>query len=117
MKTGIGSDKAKLYPFGWEGKAFIEGIGYSYGFVEPLVIDPFEETSDLVCYTERGNEECEECDFLLNRRGQIKQKSISVYPNPVEDRLVFTLDESKLGSFQLFIFDDLGRLMENSILF
>lgn len=99
----------------WREKAFVEGIGYTFGFVEPLVIDPFEETSELVCYTERGNEECVECELLPNGKERISQKCLSVFPNPAEGRLVFSLEESETDNFQLFIYNDTGKLVESRI--
>ena len=95
-----------------EDQAFVEGIGFSYGFVEPLVIEPFENTSELVCYTERSNEECEECELLLNRERQTNQKKIWVFPNPVKSWFVFEIIKIEENTFQLDIYDDTGRLID-----
>jgi hypothetical protein len=44
--------------------ALIEGVGSTLGFYDPIV-NPFESTSQLDCYGERGNNFCDECNTLL----------------------------------------------------
>ncbi len=61
---------------------------------------------------ERSNEECEDCELLLNREKQKNQTEILVFPNPVESWLAFEIFEIKKNVFQLDIYDDMGLLME-----
>jgi len=98
----------------WPGdQAFIEGIGFSYGFVEPLVIDPFETTSELVCYTEIDNEACEECELLLTNESRAEQKEIRIFPNPAKGILYLALNAQDKAQLQIYIFNYLGQLIEN----
>ncbi len=73
---------------GWGDIAFTEGIGFSFGFFEPLVIFPFEETSELVCYTEIENNNCSECDLLLNKKDIEPTYNIRLFPNPTSNSFI-----------------------------
>lgn len=58
-----------------------EGIGYSNGlFGLEGIFNGVEAYDRLECYTEWGNEQCDDCQVLLSESGRIS--FLSVYPNP-----------------------------------
>lgn len=57
-------------------QAIIEGIGFNSGLINH-VLYLFEEGSELICYTEKSNTNCEDCDLLLsNKEINVKSKNI-----------------------------------------
>ncbi|MEN8230638.1 MAG: T9SS type A sorting domain-containing protein [Bacteroidota bacterium] len=77
---------------GWGDIAFTEGIGFSFGFVEPVVIFPFETTSELICYTETANTNCSECDLLLGQKNIESTYNITLFPNPAKNNIIIKSD-------------------------
>ncbi len=65
----------------WGIHAFIEGIGHSFGFINPI-LDPFEEDTHLSCYTEKDNNNCSECNLLMFDRLVNFNEEVRLYPNP-----------------------------------
>ncbi len=61
--------------------SLIEGIGFTIGLIEPYFYQ-FEELSLLICYTERNNAECEDCELLLSNKMIYSNNDIKVFPNP-----------------------------------
>jgi hypothetical protein len=96
---------------GWGDLSFTEGIGFSFGFVEPLVLFPFETTSDLVCYTEKDNSECNECQLLLDASLRNNRSYSIAFPNPATTHIIIELKNPENRSHQLIIYDNLGRLV------
>jgi len=89
-------------------QAYIEGIGSSYGLIDPI-FPHFESYSDLVCYTETKNNLCKPCKLLLDY-SIIAEKNICllIYPNPVKDMINISL---KYKIDQVSIFSSFGRLI------
>lgn len=89
-------------------QAYIEGIGCSYGLIDPI-FPHFESYSDLVCYTETQNIQCIPCELLLdNSTGTTENNSLLIYPNPVIDQINVS---SNYIIDQISIFNSLGRLI------
>ena len=88
-------------------QAYIEGIGCSYGLIDP--IPHFESYSDLICYTETKNNRCEPCELLLGHFIVIeKDNGLLIYPNPVKDQININL---KYKIDQVSIFNSNGELI------
>ena len=59
----------------------IEGIGFSSGLMNPFFFQ-FEQNSHLVCYTEKNNGYCEQCNLLLSNKPLSSKNNVRMYPNP-----------------------------------
>lgn len=62
-------------------QSLIEGIGSSAGLIEPY-FDQFEQESELVCYKERNNNDCDDCELILSNPKIEYQALVDIYPNP-----------------------------------
>jgi type IX secretion system substrate protein len=62
-------------------QALIEGIGFTNGFINPIFFQ-FEQETSLKCYTEKGNENCDDCSLLLSERPIQVDSEVSIFPNP-----------------------------------
>lgn len=89
-------------------QAYVEGIGCSYGLIDPI-FPHFESYSDLVCYTETNNNVCEPCELLLDYSTYAeKSDNLLIYPNPVKDQINISL---KYKIDHVDIYNSLGRLI------
>lgn len=62
-------------------QSLIEGIGFNSGFIEPYFYQ-FEQNSNLICYTEINNNDCENCELLLSNKILELNSKIEIFPNP-----------------------------------
>jgi len=89
-------------------RAFIEGIGFTLGFINPE-IDPFESSSNLDCYGERDNQYCNECSRLLSIKSILNK--LYIYPNPTNDYLTINSDNQSSKIIHLCITNLSGESM------
>jgi len=68
------------------GLSFIEGIGCTWGFIDPIPF--FESSSMLECYTEMENNQCDKCDLLLRMPNmEMHHNELVIFPNPIHDQI------------------------------
>lgn len=59
----------------------IEGIGFTSGLINPHFFQ-IEQSSSLICYSEKNNSLCDECELLLSNRLLVENHKIKLFPNP-----------------------------------
>lgn len=90
-----------------------EGIGFNVGLINPYFFQ-FEQESTLNCYTERNNENCEECILLLSNKELENNFKIDIFPNPNSGLLKIRSDKYIIG---YDIINELGLIIysENNL--
>ena len=107
------------YPSGFSTRAqWVEGIGnLEKGLLFTSGAYPFSVGSTLYCFKENDeilylNEEYSDCypDFANIQEYQKEEYSISVYPNPAKEKIIFRFSEN--GIKQIKIYDSKGALID-----
>ncbi len=104
---------------------FIEGIGSNFGFFFPHVAPEGSSHVEylLHCVTESDSmiwhnpavlSECDgwPIDIALSTSAASKQPAVTLYPNPVYDRLFVELPEANVAAWHLRIFDLHGMIVQ-----
>jgi hypothetical protein len=109
-RLGIGCPHFFNYPYVF----LIEGIGSTFGFVEPINI-PIEGVLKLYCFTQNGislyqsADPHSTCDFLAVKEIE-SNKPVGVSPNPFTTSTQITLDKT-YHNISLSVYDIQGKLM------
>lgn len=78
----------------------IEGIGFNSGLINP-VLYPFEEWSELICYTEKNNTTCDNCNLLLSSKKTIVNQKHTV--QVIQDKNYITLKSNyQINNISIF---------------
>lgn len=90
--------------------ALIEGIGYSNGILGyyEQYIGMGENTTNLECYMELNNRDCEVCGYIMNADNS--DIRILVYPNPTNHILKV---ESNKPISRIRLYDSQGKLLRS----